>query len=343
MNSAAKKNKNRSAGSALDTGRVSKAGSAAGERKGKLAKSELIKNHQSYLMALPAVLIFFLFSYLPLPGIIMAFKDFNLYDGIFRSPWAQPLFFNFKFYFESEYFLQTTLNTFFINILNMFFGTVLSILSALLLNELIAKRARKAYQSIVFLPYFFSIILLGKLVTLFTDTNTGLLNSLITSMGGTAKDWNSISWIWVPIVVIVFLWKNVGYSLIVYYVSITGIDTEIYESADIDGAGRLRQIWNITLPILKPTIIVLILLSVGRVFYGDFQLIYAVVGNDVGKLKFTDIIETFLYRSVMEPPAGVPQYAMSTAIGLYQTILGLVTIFLSNYIAKKYDESYALF
>lgn len=309
----------------------------------KLKKWDIVNNWQSYLMALPAVAIFFVFSYLPLTGIIMAFKDFNLFDGIYGSPWIQPLFANFQFYFESEYFLQTTLNTLVINLLNMFLGLVCSIGAAVIVHEIISKRAQKTYQSIMFLPYFFSIVLVGKLVTMFTDDSKGLLNQMLQSLGLDAVAWNSLPGAWLVIVVVVFLWKNVGYSLIIYLVSINGIDTGIFDSAQIDGAGRWKQIRYITLPILKPTIIILILMAIGRIFYGDFQLIYAVVGNDVDRLKYTDIIETFLYRSVMDPPTGVPQYAMSTAIGIYQTLLGLVTIFTSNYIAKKFDSDYALF
>ena len=304
---------------------------------------ELIKNWQAYVMALPAILIFFLISYLPLPGIIIAFKDFTLFEGIWDSPWIDPILTNFEFFFLSEYFVKTTVNTVVINLLNMFFGTVISIVCALMLNELVTLKFKKTYQSVMFLPYFFSVVLLGKLVTMFTDETKGLFNVIIRALGGENLNFNAMSGLWVVIVVVVFLWKNVGNSLILYLVSINGIDASIYESAEIDGAGRMRQIWSITLPILKPTIIVLTLLSIGRIFYGDFQLIYAIVGNDVGKLKYTDIIETFLYRSVMEPPGGVPQYAMSTAIGIYQTVLGLITIFVSNYIAKKADESYALF
>ncbi len=309
----------------------------------KKPKNELLKNYQNYLMALPAVVIFFLFSYLPLPGIIMAFKDFNLGEGIFGSAWSDPLFANFQFYFEGPYFWQTTRNTLVINLLNMFFGTTLSIAFAIMLNELLLKRVKKAYQSILFLPYFFSVVLLGKLVTMFTDYNNGVLNSMMEAFGSGPINWESLSGFWVFVVVFVFVWKNVGYSLIVYLVSINGVDSGIYESAEIDGAGRWKQIWHITLPVLKPTIVILFLMSIGRVFYGDFQLIYAISGNDVNKLVYTDIIETFLYRSVMDPPTGMPQYAMSTAIGIYQTLLGLVTIFLSNFIAKKINEDYALF
>lgn len=294
-------------------------------------------------MALPAIAVFFLFSYMPLAGVIIAFKDFNLYDGMFKSPWQQPLFANFQFYFQSEYFWQTTRNTFLINIVNMLLGIVCSVGAALMIYEIISRRAKKLYQSIMFLPYFFSIVLIGKLVTLFFDTNNGILNGILEALKISPVDWDNKSGIWFFVVVLVFLWKNVGYSLIVYLVSINGIDTGIIESATIDGAGRWRQIFSIILPIIKPTIIVLMLMSIGRIFYGDFQLIYAIVGSDVNKLKYTDIIETFLYRSVMDPPFGVPQYAMSTAIGLYQTILGLVTIFMSNFLAKRANEDYALF
>ena len=313
------------------------------KKKFKLKQLDLVRNWQAYLLSVPAIVIFFLFSYLPLPGVIMAFKDFNLYDGIYGSPWIEPIFANFEFYFTSTFFLQTLRNTFVLNLLNMVFGTVLSVGAAIALNEILSRKFKRIYQSILFLPYFFSVILLGKLVTMFTDTDTGILNTILQAMGADPVVWTDQSFIWLPIVVFVFLWKNVGYSLIVYLSSISGIDAEIYEAAEIDGAGRMAQIFRITVPLLVPSIIMLTLLAIGRIFYGDFQLVYAIVGNDVDMLEYTDIIETFLYRSVMEPPSGVPQYAMSTAIGLFQTLLGLITIFFSNFFVKLYNKDYALF
>lgn len=313
------------------------------KRKTKFRKLDLIANWQAYLLSAPAIILFFIFSYLPLPGIVIAFKDFNVYDGIWGSPWIEPIFSNFEFYFTSTFFGQTLRNTFLLNFLNLVLGTSLSLAAAIMLHEIFNKHFKKIYQSILFLPYFFSVILLGKLVTMFTDSNTGLINSLLTAFGMAPVVWTDVSWIWLPIVVFVFLWKNIGYSLIIYLASISGIDAEIYEAAEIDGAGRWQQILRITLPMLWPSVVMLVLLSIGRIFYGDFQLVYAIIGNDVDMLKYTDIIETFLYRSVMEPSTGVPQYAMSTAIGLFQTLLGLITIFLSNFAVKKYNKDYALF
>lgn len=290
-------------------------------------------------MTVPALLIFSLFSYLPMPGIIMAFKDYNFKGGIFGSPWNGLD--NFKFFFDSPYFLRTTFNTLFINVCNMVVGTILAVGLAILLNELRGKTAKRLYQNCIFLPYFISAIAIGKFVALLFSSDKGLVNQLITFWGGTPVDWYSNPSPWVAIVVGFFQWKNIGYSIIVYLAAITGFDAELYEAAAIDGASRTKQILHITLPLLKPLVIIMTLMAIGRIFYGDFQMLYAIVGDNGRLMPTTDIIETFMFRSIRTSVP--PQYGMATAVGLYQSVLGFLAIFGSNWLIKRHNPDYALF
>lgn len=309
------------------------------QRKLSIKEFDIVKNWMYYLLILPAIALYFIFAYMPMPGIILAFKDFNFSDGIFGSKWIG--FENFKAFFTSSFFWRTTRNTFVINILNLIFSTSSAVIFAILINELFSHRAKKLYQSILFLPTFFSVLLIGRFVGLIFSDDKGILNNLLVSLGLKAIPWYQSPKYWIPIIIFVYIWKGVGYGLIVYLASILNIDEELYEAATIDGAGRIKQIFTITLPLLKPTIITLVLLSIGRMFYGDFQMIYAIVGNtNPDLLESLDIIETYLYRSVT---SGNINYGMATAVGLYQTVLGFIFIFGSNYCIKKINKDYALF
>lgn len=307
--------------------------------KNNLKKYDIIKNWQYYLMALPALVVFSVFCYLPMPGIVMAFKNFNFKLGIFASPWVG--FDNFKFYFTSVYFGRTTFNTFWINLNNMVVGTILTVLLAILLNEVRNKFAKRVYQNFLFLPYFVSAIVIGRFVGLLFNGEKGLVNQIITLFNGTPVDWGGTPGPWVAIIVGVFMWKGIGYGIIIYLAAIMGIDAELYEAASIDGATRLRQIRHITLPLLLPTIIILTLLGIGRIFYGDFQTIYAIVGDNGRLMPTTDIVETFLFRSIRTSVP--PQFGMAAAVGLYQSVLGFMAIFGSNWLIKRYNPDYSLF
>lgn len=304
-----------------------------------LKKFDVIKNWQYYLMTLPALAIFFVFAYLPMPGIVMAFKNFNFKLGIFGSSWSG--FQNFKFYFNSVYFGRTTFNTFWININSMVIGTILTVTLAILLNEIKNKYLKKIYQNILFLPFFISAIVIGRFVGLLFNNDKGIINQIITLFHGTAIDWYSNPAPWVAIIIGVFQWKGIGYGIIIYLAAIMSIDEQLYEAASIDGATRIKQIFHITIPLLLPTIIILALLGIGRIFYGDFQTIYAIVGDNGRIMASTDIVETFLFRSIRTSVP--PQFGMAAAVGLYQSVLGFIAIFGSNWLIKKYNPDYSLF
>lgn len=305
----------------------------------RLRRFDVVKNWRYYLMTVPALVVFFLFSYLPMPGIVLAFKNYNFKKGIFGSPWVG--FDNFRFYFESPYFWPTLRNTIIINVCNLIVGTVLAVSLAILLNELRSKVSKRLYQNFIFLPYFISVIAVGRFVGLLFSSDKGLVNQIITLFGGTPVDWYSNPKPWVAIIVGFFQWKGIGYSIIVYLASITGIDPALHEAAMIDGASRWQRIRHITLPLLKPLIIIMTLMSIGRIFFGDFQMVFAITGDNGRLMETTDIIETFMFRSIRTSVP--PQYGMSTAIGLFQSVLGFVAIFGSNWLIKRKNPDYALF
>ncbi|MBQ7164650.1 MAG: sugar ABC transporter permease [Clostridia bacterium] len=313
-------------------------------RKIRFRRLELIRYWRYYILALPAVAVFFLFAYLPLPGIILAFKKYTVTGGIFGSPWVG--FDNFKAFFTGANILRITRNILIINGGNIIVGTVSSVAGAILINELFSKRAQKIYQNILFLPTFFSALLVAKFFNLLLNNDYGIINGILKVSGLDPVMWYDHPWYWPFIIVIANTWKGLGNGLIIYLASIIAIDESVYEAARIDGATERQQIFRITLPLLKPVIVLQFLLSVGRIFSGDFLFIYSFMGDNY-KLKETlDIIETYLFNNVVAAGSGnnaYVDYGMSTAIGLYQTALGFILIFTANTIVKIKDKELALF
>lgn len=307
-------------------------------------KLELIKNWNMYLMALPVVALCFVFSYLPIAGVWLAFEKYTIQGGIFGSEFVG--FNNFKLFFDSSDFLRLTRNVFVINLSNMVVGTLTTVVCAIILDQLFQEKVKKLYQTILFLPYFLSILIVVRFVDFFFDDTNGIINSFLQQLGFKAVVWSDNAGVWVPIVVGASAWKGLGYGIIVYLATITGIDDTLYEAARLDGAGRMRQIRSITLPMLKPTIVLLILMNIGRIFYGDFMFIYSFVGDNYVLKEWLDIIETYLFRNLTGGKASAavtPDYGLNAAIGLYQSLLGFVMIFGSNFIVKRIDKDLALF
>ncbi|MBJ6361481.1 ABC transporter permease [Paenibacillus sp. GCM10012307] len=299
---------------------------------------ELWTNRSYYLMALPGLLILIAFTYLPYPGMLIAFKNFNPVQGIFGSSWNGLT--NFKFIFSNDDIARITFNTFWINVNQILWGTILAVVFAILLNEIKNNTMKKWFQSILFLPYFFSFVIVGKLILLIFGNENGLANGLIQFFNGMPKEWYAVPDYWVKIIVSTGVWKNVGYSVIIYLAAITSISEEMMEAASLDGASRMQKIRYIMLPNLVPTIITLTLLAIGRIFFGDFALIYAIVENNGLLYSTTDVIETYIYRALT---TGGQEYGMITAIGIYQSILGFIVVLGSNWLVKRYDKDYSLF
>lgn len=299
--------------------------------------SEIGKHKFIYLLALPGIIFFIIFSYMPMIGTIIAFKDFQMSKGILGSPWNG--FKNFEFFFTSGDAWRVTRNTVGLNALFILFIAFFQVFFAVLLNEVRSSFFKKITQSIMFLPYFMSWIIVSVIVMGFLGSDTGAINKLLTGLGIEAVAWFSKPELWPAILVLLNVWKWTGYGVVIFLATIVGIDISMYEAAVIDGAGRLQQIWHITLPLLKPTIVILTLLSIGKIFYGDVGLIYGIIGDNALLFPTTDVIDTYVLRALRSSS----DLGMSTAIGLWQSIMGFVLVLVSNKLANRYESEGALF
>ncbi len=290
-----------------------------------------------YLMALPGMIYLFINNYLPLPGLVLAFKKFNARKGIFRSPFVGWK--NFKYLFATKDAFVITRNTICYNVVFIIVNTFLAIFVAILLSE-ITSRMKKAYQSFILLPYMISMVIVSYLVFGFLSTENGFINkTILAAMGKDPISWYLKPKYWPFILVFVSAWKGVGYNCVIYLATILGIDRTLYESAAIDGATKWQQITKITIPLLKPTIIMLTMLAVGRIFYSDFGLFYQVPQNSGPLFSVTNTIDTYVYRGLLE----LGDMSMSSAAGLYQSVVGFILILASNLLVRKIDSEYALF
>lgn len=291
-----------------------------------------------YLMMLPACIYIFINNYVPLPGVPLAFRQYNFQKGIYGSPFIGLK--NFKFLFASKDAWIIMRNTIGYNLIFIVLGTVCAIAVAILLCEIRSKISKKIYQTCILIPYLVSMVIVSYLVFAFLSEGNGYINTQILAKLGM----NKISWYnepkyWPVILVIVNLWKNIGYNSIMYYAMIIAIDKTYYEAARVDGAGRWQQILHITLPAIKPTIVILTLMSVGRIMYSDFGLFYQIPMNSGTLLDVTNTIDTYVYRGLMQ----TNNIGMSAAAGVYQSVVGFILVITANLIVKKVDPESALF
>ena len=294
-----------------------------------------IKNKELLLLCLPALLYFFVFCYLPMIGIYMAFTDFRYADGVFGSKFVGLD--NFIFFFAGDV-KRITINTVAYGATFIVTGLVSSLLVALLLNELKSRLATKVYQTVMILPHFMSWVVVGLIVYVFLDPANGVVNHLLTALGKDEIMWYSDPKRWPGIIIFIQMWKNVGMSSVIYFAALMGIDPSYYEAATIDGAGKLAQIRYITIPSIMPLICIQSILAIGGLFRGDFGLFYQ-VPMDVGNLyPATDIIDTYIYRGLRDGNISV-----NTAVGLYQSLVGLVLVVGSNFIVNKINPDNSLF
>lgn len=289
------------------------------------------------LMCLPAIIFFFLFSYMPLPGIYVAFVKYNYRDGIFGSKFIGLD--NFKFLMTSGKLLTLTRNTILYNLAFILLGNFLAVFVAILLNEMRSKWFKKVSQTIMFLPYFISQVLVGILVFNLLNYDTGFVNGILMKMG--LEKWQPYSdpSVWPVLMVIIYLWQQTGYNSVVYFAAIMGIDGEMMEAAKVDGANGFQRIRYIILPSLKPTIVILLLFALGGIVKGNFGLFYNIVGTNPILYSTTDIIETYVYRSTLAEF----NFSTASAVGLYQSIIGFVIVMVVNFIVKKIEPDYSLF
>ena len=298
---------------------------------------KVVRNRTLLLMCIPAVIFFFMFNYMPLPGIYVAFVKYNYRDGIFGSRFIGLD--NFKFLATSGELWNLTKNTVLYNLAFILLGNALAVFVAILLNELQSKMFKKVSQTILFLPYFISQVLVGLLVFNLLNFDTGFVNSVLTSMG--LEKWQPYSdtKVWPMLLVVIYLWQQTGYNSVVYFASIMGIDGEMMEAAKVDGANGFQRIRYIILPSLKPTIVILLLFALGGIVKGNFGLFYNIIGTNPILYPTTDIIETYVYRATMTNF----NFSTASAVGFYQSVVGFVIVMTVNYIVKKIEPDYSLF
>lgn len=299
---------------------------------------KLYKYRVLCLMCLPAILFFFVFSYIPMPGVYIAFTNFNYAKGIFKSDFVG--FDNFKFLFTSGKITMLTRNTVLYNVAFIILGNTLQIFVAILLNEIRSKYFKKVTQTFMFLPYFISAVLVGLLLYNLLNYDYGFINSIIKAFNGTPIKVYSNKYVWPFIIVLVHMWQQTGYGSIVYFAAIMGIDAEMIEAAKVDGVNAFQKIRYIILPNLKPTIIILLLFAMGGILKGNFGLFYNIIGPSNSMLfPTTDIIETYVFRAMMNNF----NFTQASAVGLYQSIFGFIVVMVCNWVVKKIESDYALF
>jgi len=288
-------------------------------------------------MLLPALLYYVVFYYIPMAGIVVTFKSYDYAGGLFGSPWAGLN--NFKFLFIGGQIFKVMRNTVLYNLAFILINTVSQITVAIVLSELRSKSFKKLTQSLMFLPYFISWVVVGAFVYNLFNNEFGVMNSLLKSLNMAPVNIYDKPLVWSAIIVIFSIWKNLGYGSVIYIAAIAGIDRELYEAAEIDGASTIQRIRRITLPSISQTVIILILLSLGNVFRGDFQMFYQIVGQNSLVYNTTDVIDTFVMRSLTQ----VHDFGMTSAAGLIQSILCFIIINIANYTVRRVDSEYSLF
>lgn len=288
-------------------------------------------------MALPAILILFVFSYLPMAGLVIAFKDFRFDKGFLGSEWIG--FKNFEFFFKSNDAWVVLRNTVGLNFLFILVTLVCSVVVALMLNEIVSKRVVKVTQTIMFFPYFISWVVAGFLLYAFLQHDSGIINTMLKSIGADRILWYARAEYWPAIMVIMYAWKMVGYYSVIYYATLIGIDTSYYEAAAIDGATKMQMVFKITLPLLRPVIIIMLILQVGRVMYADFGQFFQLTRDQGALYSTTDVLDTYIFRALRV----TGDIGIGSAVGFFQAVVGFILITGTNLIVRRIDPDSALF
>lgn len=297
------------------------------------------RDFQLIILALPVLLYVFVFCYLPMAGIVIAFEDYRYDKGVFGSKFVG--FKNFEFFFKSDNAFNVTFNTIAYNLTFIVIGTILSISVALLLNEVKNKTAIKFYQTSMFLPYFFSWVVVSFILYAFISPSYGMANSFLASLGIKESNLYFYPPIWPFLLLLVGEWKYLGYSVIINYTVLVGIDSSYYEAAEVDGASKLQRAWHISVPFLIPITTIQIILAVGRIFSSDFGLFYQVTRDSGMLYSVTDVIDTYIFRAIMSPKNS--NVGMGAAIGLFQSMVGFILVVVTNTIVNKVNSEAALY
>lgn len=288
-------------------------------------------------MMLPGIVYLIINNYIPMAGLIIAFKKFNYSKGMWASDWNGLK--NFTYLFKTQDAFNIMRNTLGYNLVFIVLSHLLSVTVAIMLNFLRGNANKKLYQTVILTPYLISMVVVSYIVFGFLSQENGYLNRLLVSMGGKSISWYTQAKYWPYILTIVYLWKSFGYSSIIYYATAIGIDSTLYEAAEIDGANRWKQVWHVTLPGLRGTIITLVLLAIGRVFYSDFGLFYQVPMRSGLISSVTDTIDVFVYKALTQ----LNDVGRASAAGFLQSILGFVLVLTANMVVRRIDRDNALF
>lgn len=290
-------------------------------------------------LVLPAAILTFIFSYLPMGGAVISFKDYNVRDGIFGSPWVG--FKNFEFFFKSSDAWKIIRNTIGMNFIFIFVGIVVAVTLALILYEIKSRTAVKIYQTSLIMPHFLSWIIVSYIVYALLNPRIGILNQLLVHISPSFKDfnWYAKPEYWPAILLVCNVWKKMGMDLVVYYAGLMGINNEYFEAAELDGANKLQKIWHISIPSIKSLIIMMSILALGGIFRADFGLFYSVPMNSGLLYETTDVIDTYIFRALKN----IGDVGMSSAVGLFQSVVALITVVTANKIVSKLDSDSALF
>lgn len=293
------------------------------------------RNKELLLLSLPGFIYKFIFYYLPLIGLVIAFKKYNYVKGLIGSPWVG--FKNFDFFFKSEWAWRVTRNTVLYNLAFIVLTTIIALALAIMMNEL-SKRWFKIHQTILFLPYFLSWVVVGYIANGFLDFEHGAVNTLLSSFGIEAKNWYQEAKYWPAIIILVQLWKAAGFQTLVYFAGIIAIDPSYYEAARMDGATKWQMVRGITIPLLMPLVIIMFIVSIGGIFRADFGLFYYIPHDSSFLYPATDVIDTYVVRTLRT----LGDLGMSTAVGFYQSVVGLVVVIVTNFIIRKINDENAL-
>ncbi|WP_261306584.1 ABC transporter permease [Paenibacillus andongensis] len=289
-------------------------------------------------MVIPEIVYLIINNYLPMFGLVIAFKDVNFTKGIWASDWVG--FKNFEYLFKTSDAMLITRNTILYNTAFIIINLIIAVGVAILLNEVKKKLFARFYQSVILIPYLISMVIVGYLVLAMLSGETGYINKQVLPMLGMDPiSWYSEAKYWPYILTFVNIWKHVGYLCVIYLAAIIGIDTEYYEAARIDGASKWQQITNITIPLITPVIVIMTLLQIGRIFYSEFGLFYQVPLDTGALFPTTNVIDTYVYRALLR----LGDIGMSSAAGLYQSVVGFILVLISNYVVSKRNSDNALF
>lgn len=284
-----------------------------------------------YLMFLPVMLYYIFFRYAPMAGLSIAFKDFNAFLGFAKSKWVGFKFF--EQFFNSIYLWRLVRNTLLINLYDLLFNFPASIILALMLNEVRQRRFKKITQTITYMPYFISSVVIASMLVQFLSPSSGLINNVIAAMGGERTYFMTQPEAFRGIYTLMNLWKNIGWNSIIFLAAISGINSELYEACIVDGGGHLRRMWHVTLPGIASTIVVLIIMRLGHVMDAGYETILLLQNN--ANLETSDVIGTYVYRRGLKGG----EYSYATAVGMFQSVIGFALVILSNWLSRRYSDT----